>query len=134
MPKVTKTIEEFGDISTTSYQFESFEDFRQYESSVQGYACGAPSNQTTDLGQPKDGYLVLLTKEEIDKVRILLGNVVGDKVCSNLHESLDELVGNYIECDEYNTVVYQCIDSVTKGVKQWHDGAEEMSIVFKEKE
>ncbi len=126
MPKVTKTIEELGDISITSYQFESFEDFRQYE-------C-APSNQTTNLGQPKDGYLVFLTKEEIDKVRILLGNVVGDKVCSNLHESLDEIVGNYIECDEYNTVVYQCIDSVTGGIRQWHNGAEEMSIVFKEKE
>jgi len=130
MPKVTKTIEEFGDISTTSYQFESFEDFRQYECAVQG----APSNQSDVLGQPEDGYLVFLTKKEIDKVRILLGNVVGDKVCSNLHESMDEIVGNYIECDEYNTLVYKCIDSVTKGVKQWHDGADEMSIVFKEKE
>jgi len=75
-----------------------------------------------------------MTKEEIDKVRILLGNVVGDKVCSNLHESLDEIVGNYIECDEYDTLVYQCVDSVTGGLKQWYDGAEEMSIVFKEKE
>lgn len=130
MPKVTKTVEQVGGIKLTSYQFESFEDFRQYECAVQ---C-APSNQTTDLRQPEDGYLVFLTKEEIDKVRILLGNVVGDKVCSNLHESLDEIVGNYIKCDEYNTVVYQCIDSVTGGIKQWHDGADEMSIVFKEKE
>ena len=129
MSKVTKTIEELGDASLTTYVFESFEDFSKYESSVQG----APSNQTDDLGQPED-YLVFLTKEEIDKVRILLGNVVGDKVCSNLHESLDEIVGNYIECDEYNTMVYQCIDSVTGEIKQWHDGADEMSIVFKEKE
>ena len=128
MPKVTKTIEEVGDISITSYQFESFEDFRQYEAQL--------NHTNAELINPEQGkeFLIAMSKEEIDKVRILLGNVVGDRVCSNLHESLDEIVGNYIECDEYNTVVYQCIDSVTGGIKQWHDGAEEMSIVFKEKE
>lgn len=126
MSKVTKTIEE-GTLSVT-YQFESFEDFRQYESQLNYTHAKLVAPE-----QDKD-FLVAMSKEEIDKVRILLGNVVGDKVCSNLHEYLDEIVGNYIECDEYDTLVYQCIDSVTGGLKQWHDGAEEMSIVFKEKE
>ncbi len=127
MPKVTKT-DRAGDLSVTfEFEFESFEDFRQYEAQL--------NHVTTERFAYEQGkeFLVTMSKEEIDKVRILLGNVVGDKVCSNLHESLDEIVGNYIECDEYNTLVYQCIDSVTKGVKQWHDGADEMSIVFKEK-
>ena len=126
MPKVTKT-DRAGDLSVT-FEFESFEDFRQYEAQL--------NYTNTELINPEQGkeFLVTMSKEEIDKVRILLGNVVGDKVCSNLHESLDEIVGNYIECDEYNTMVYQCIDSVTGGIKQWHDGADEMSIVFKEKE
>ena len=126
MPKVTKT-DRAGDLSVT-FEFESFEDFRQYEAQL--------NYTNAELINPEQGkeFLITMSKEEIDKVRILLGNVVGDKVCSNLHESLDEIVGNYIECDEYNTVVYQCIDSVTGEIKQWHDGADEMSIVFKEKE
>jgi len=126
MPKVTKT-DRAGDLSVT-FEFESFEDFLQYEAQLNH------TNAERFAHEQGKEFLVTMSKKEIDKVRILLGNVVGDKVCSNLHESLDEIVGNYIECDEYNTVVYQCIDSVTKGVKQWHDGAEEMSIVFKEKE
>jgi len=126
MPKVTKT-DRAGDLSVT-FEFESFEDFRQYEAQL-NY-----TNAERFAHEQGKEFLVTMTKEEIDKVRILLGNVVGDKVCSNLHESLDEIVGNYIECDEYDTLVYQCVDSVTGGLKQWYDGAEEMSIVFKEKE
>lgn len=130
MAKVTKT-EEAGDLCVT-YQFESFEDFRQYESQLNCATTELISPEQRD-GEGKD-FLVAMSKEEIDKVRILLGNVLGDKVCSNLHESLDEIVGDYIECNEYDTLVYQCTDDITGEIKQWHNGAEEMSIVFKEKE
>lgn len=130
MAKVTKTAEA-GDLCVT-YQFESFEDFSQYESQLNCVTTELINTEQSD-GADK-AFLVAMSKEEIDKVRILLGNVLGDKVCSNLHESLDEIVGNYIKCDEYNTLVYQCTDDVTGGVNQWHNGAEEMSIVFKEKE
>lgn len=131
MPKVTKT-QRVGEASVT-YQFDSFEDFRQYEAQLNCTELNYTNAELTTSEQNKE-FLVAMSKEEIDKVRILLGNVVGDKVCSNLHEYLDEIVGNYIECDEYDTLVYQCIDSVTGEVKQWHNGFEEMSIVFKEKE
>lgn len=118
MGSVTATVSNaVNDVfQTQSIHFESYEDFVKYENA----AAGQPA-------QPENN--VHLTDQQIYKLRILLGHVLGDKDCAELNEQLDCLYDNELDCKDYNKLYFTCVVNDLPFV--FEDGDKEVTIQFK---
>lgn len=117
MGSVTATVSNaINDISQTqSIHFESYEDFVKYE------------NTATSPAQPENN--IYLTDQQIYKLRILLGHILGDKDCSELNEQLDIMFDEELECEDYNKLYFTFnVDDIPVVLK---DGEKEVTIQFK---
>ena len=100
---------------TQSLHFESYEDFVKYE------------NAATSPAQPENN--VHLTDQQIYKLRILLGHVLGDKDCAELNEQLDYLYDNDLECEDYDKLYFTFIVNDLPVVLE--NGEKDATIQFK---
>ena len=117
MGSVTATVSNaINDIfQTQSIHFESYEDFIKYE------------NAATSPAQPENN--VHLTDQQIYKLRILLGHVLGDKDCADLNEQLDTMFDGELECEDYNKLYFTFnIDDLPVVLE---DGDKDATIQFK---
>lgn len=116
MGSVTATVSNaVNDIfQTQSIHFESYEDFVKYENAA-------------TATQPQNN--VHLTDQQIYKLRILLGHVLGDKDCADLNEQLDTMFDDELECEDYNKLYFTFIVNDLPVVLE--DGEKEATIQFK---
>ena len=119
MGSVTATVSNaINDIfQTQSIHFEAYEDFIKYENGV----------TVTQPTQPENN--VHLTDQQIYKLRILLGHVLGDKDCADLNEQLDTVFDDELECEDYNKLYFTFnVDDVPVILE---DGDKDATIQFK---
>ena len=98
-----------------SLHFETYEDFVKY-SSV--------------LDDKVEGHSVTLTDQQIYKLRIILGHVLGDKDCYELNEQLDFLCGSELDCEDYDKLFFTFKRGDERVVLE--DGEKEATIQFKQ--
>lgn len=124
MGSVTATVtDSVNDVfQTRSIHFESYEDFINYENS----ATIQPESRHTAAENKNN---ICLTDDQIYKIRILLGHVLGDKDCDNLNEQLDCLYDNELECEDYDKLFFTFMQGDERVVLE--DGDKEATIQFK---
>lgn len=125
MGSVTATVSNaVNDVfQTQSIHFESYEDFVKYENSA---TIHAESQHTA--GENKNN--IYLTDQQIYKLRILLGHVLGDKDCADLNEQLDTMFDDELECEDYDKMFFTFMQGDERVLLA--DGDKEATIQFKE--
>jgi hypothetical protein len=124
MGSVTATVtDSVNDVfQTRSIHFESYEDFINYENDATIHT----ESQHTE-GENKNN--ICLTDQQIYKLRILLGHVLGDKDCADLNEQLDTMFDDELECEDYNKLYFTFnVDDVPVILE---DGDKDATIQFK---
>ena len=124
MGSVTATVSNaVNDVfQTQSLHFESYEDFVHYEN----VATIQAESQHAAVENKNNIYL---TDQQIYKLRILLGHVLGDKDCAELNEQLDYLCNSELFCEDYDEMFFTCV--VNDATFVLENGDKEVTIQFK---
>lgn len=127
MGYVTKTTTQFvGELSQSeSLHFETYEDFVKYR-----FVLDDKMERQAGTCEPTSGHFVALTDSQIYKLRILLGHILGDKDCNELHGRLDCLYDNELDCEDYDKMFITCV--VNDDTVVLEGGDKEVTIQFKQ--